>query len=231
MQSKFSPSESSNVIREPFEIWEFIRTHNIVRVFPYTESRGITFMTNERDILKPFNFFERLFQSIKNRRRENHEKSDDLRDRGPAWKDFYTPRIRYRAPIRIKDQEIENALDKEWKDLLDISRSWKKLEKLVELGEEEIPPDLLPLKIQPQIGANQGKLKLSKKDSDELNGEIFRVVESYLDKTGELEESLRLASENSKRHFGKWLKLAKVDILTKGTIEGRYKRRKADMIK
>ena len=67
------------------------------------------------------------------------------------------------------------------------------------------------------------KLNLSKKDSGDLNRKIVEVVDDYQDKFN-LEESLRKAAENSRKHFGKWIKITGVTTLSKATIEGRYKR-------
>jgi hypothetical protein len=67
------------------------------------------------------------------------------------------------------------------------------------------------------------KLKLSKKDNEDLNREIVKVVENYQDNFS-LEESLRKAAQNSKRHFSKWIKKAGVPNLNKDIIQGRYRR-------
>jgi hypothetical protein len=221
-------SQTSHLILESSEVWKFLREHNIVRVFPPTEARAISFMTIEKDILKPRDFFERFFHSIRNRLRENHEKWIDVRYKAPAWEITYNSPVKRRPTFRIKDQRLEDSLDKEWDELSDLSRAWRKLEKLVELGEEEIPLDLLPKRAQPKGRGSNGRLKLSGKDREELNGQIFRVVENYLDSSHLLEEAIRLTAENSPKHFEKWLEKAGVKRLTKGMVEGRYKRYQKD---
>ena len=71
--------------------------------------------------------------------------------------------------------------------------------------------------------AAKQKLDLSKKDSEDLNRKIVKVVNDYQDKFS-LEESLRRAATNSRKHFLPWIKIARVTNLTKPTIEGRYRR-------
>ena len=221
-------------IRFEEDVWNFLRQHGVISVI--IDQNMVKFRTNDRKLLLPVNFFNGVAEPIKSRRKENNTiylgykiiglQSMTISSKGDyrtyKTKEIYGP----------KDKELDKKLSEELNTVSDFYYSWEQMSDLVRVGAIVIPEDLRMnnLNINP-IGAIENKIEkklrninLSPKENLNLNRDIVKVVDTYIDNGETQEKSFQLASANAEVNFKQWKSKFDLSELSKGVIEGRYKR-------
>ncbi len=236
------------------EVWNFLRENGVRTVIQ--KGDHFKFLTKESNLIDPGPFFGQLKQPLIKRKKENGGKFYGFRRRVNFVLSGFEP-ARKEPVYGPEDAQLDRELWTQLKRIHSYSLKWGNLAERICFGVEIIPADLrlesksldssepeMPFlqhiasareKVQRFTnGANtagiQNRLKLSRRDSSELNESIVEVVEHLIDKRHSQEEAFSLASEGSSEYFKKWLKLAGVSKLSPRTIEGRYKRNKDKLI-